>query len=135
MEPVALYEWWLFWEPENGFCLFHSWIFAIVPAPTQLMRFSFFFFFGRTGRYYEKKKEENLVFLDQLIKLLCASFFFPSIWTVIYRWQQAVPPKMDLLRKMLAFSNFLYTILVLNYSCVGFMVSTSGAVLIWILLL
>ncbi|RWR80758.1 hypothetical protein CKAN_00941500 [Cinnamomum micranthum f. kanehirae] len=37
-------------------------------------------------------------------------------------WQQAVPPKMDLFGKMLAFTNFLYTLLVLNYSCIGFMV-------------
>eukprot|EP00268_Persea_americana_P027047 TRINITY_DN26559_c0_g1_i1.p1 TRINITY_DN26559_c0_g1~~TRINITY_DN26559_c0_g1_i1.p1 ORF type:complete len:466 (+),score=54.38 TRINITY_DN26559_c0_g1_i1:135-1532(+) len=41
---------------------------------------------------------------------------------VIYRWQQAVPLKMDLFVKMLAFTNFLFTLLVLNYSCIGFMV-------------
>ncbi|XP_077234671.1 lysophospholipid acyltransferase 1-like [Tasmannia lanceolata] len=40
----------------------------------------------------------------------------------IYRWQQAIPQKLGLLRKALAFSNFAYTLLVLNYSCVGFMV-------------
>lgn len=39
---------------------------------------------------------------------------------VIYRWQQAVPP---LVKKILVFLNFAYTLLVLNYSCVGFMVS------------
>ncbi|KAH7514016.1 hypothetical protein FEM48_Zijuj11G0043900 [Ziziphus jujuba var. spinosa] len=41
---------------------------------------------------------------------------------VIYRWQQAVPPNMALVKKILAFLNFAYTLLVLNYSCVGFMV-------------
>ncbi|XP_052176318.1 lysophospholipid acyltransferase 1-like [Diospyros lotus] len=41
---------------------------------------------------------------------------------VIYRWQQAVPPNMALMKKILAFLNFAYTILVLNYSAVGFMV-------------
>ncbi|XP_058084750.1 lysophospholipid acyltransferase 1-like [Magnolia sinica] len=40
----------------------------------------------------------------------------------IYRWQQAVPSKLGFLRTILAFSNFAYTLLVLNYSCVGFMV-------------
>ncbi|GFZ01263.1 MBOAT (membrane bound O-acyl transferase) family protein [Actinidia rufa] len=40
----------------------------------------------------------------------------------IYRWQQSVPPNMALLKKLLAFLNFAYTILVLNYSSVGFMV-------------
>lgn len=43
-------------------------------------------------------------------------------WAVIYRWQQAVPPKMDLVKKVFVFLNFAYTVLVLNYSCVGFMV-------------
>ncbi|XP_058763709.1 lysophospholipid acyltransferase 1-like [Vicia villosa] len=38
---------------------------------------------------------------------------------VIYRWQQAVPPT---IKNVLVFSNFAYTILVLSYSCVGFMV-------------
>ncbi|XP_068635019.1 lysophospholipid acyltransferase 2-like isoform X1 [Aristolochia californica] len=41
---------------------------------------------------------------------------------VIYRWEQAVPQKLNWLRTLLAFSNFAYTVLVLNYSCVGFMV-------------
>ncbi|KAJ9173535.1 hypothetical protein P3X46_016658 [Hevea brasiliensis] len=41
---------------------------------------------------------------------------------VIYRWQQAIPPNMALVKKMLVFVNFAYTVLVLNYSCVGFMV-------------
>ncbi|RZR87512.1 hypothetical protein BHM03_00014934 [Ensete ventricosum] len=41
---------------------------------------------------------------------------------VIYRWQQAVKAKNFLLRKMLMFTNFAYTLLVLNYSCIGFMV-------------
>lgn len=41
---------------------------------------------------------------------------------VIYRWQQAVPPTMAILKKILGFFNFLYSVLVLNYSCVGFMV-------------
>ncbi|XP_061364210.1 lysophospholipid acyltransferase 1-like [Gastrolobium bilobum] len=38
---------------------------------------------------------------------------------VIYRWQQAVPPTMA---SALVFMNFTYTLLVLNYSSVGFMV-------------
>ncbi|XP_059442887.1 lysophospholipid acyltransferase 1-like [Corylus avellana] len=41
---------------------------------------------------------------------------------VIYRWQQALPPTMGLVKKILVFLNFAYTLLVLNYSCVGFMV-------------
>ncbi|XP_030947284.1 lysophospholipid acyltransferase 1-like [Quercus lobata] len=41
---------------------------------------------------------------------------------VIYRWQQAIPPTMGLFKKILVFLNFAYTVLVLNYSCVGFMV-------------
>ncbi|KAK3005503.1 hypothetical protein RJ639_016062 [Escallonia herrerae] len=40
----------------------------------------------------------------------------------IYRWQQAIPPSMALVKKLLVFLNFAYTLLVLNYSCVGFMV-------------
>lgn len=44
---------------------------------------------------------------------------------VIYRWQQAIPPKMALMRNIVVFLNFAYTLLVLNYSCVGFMVSPS----------
>ncbi|GAV79416.1 MBOAT domain-containing protein [Cephalotus follicularis] len=41
---------------------------------------------------------------------------------VIYRWQQAIPPNMALVKKIVGFMNFAYTVLVLNYSCVGFMV-------------
>ncbi|KAF5734468.1 lysophospholipid acyltransferase 1-like [Tripterygium wilfordii] len=41
---------------------------------------------------------------------------------VIYRWQQAVPPNMALVKKILVFMNFAYTHLVNNYSCIGFMV-------------
>ncbi|KAJ4954616.1 hypothetical protein NE237_011399 [Protea cynaroides] len=41
---------------------------------------------------------------------------------VIYRWQQAIPQNMVLVRKIFTFSNFAYTLLVLNYSAVGFMV-------------
>ncbi|KAM1034655.1 hypothetical protein EV2_039116 [Malus domestica] len=40
----------------------------------------------------------------------------------IYRWQQDVPPTMDVVKKILVFINFAYTVLVLNYSCVGFIV-------------
>ncbi|XP_010546005.1 PREDICTED: lysophospholipid acyltransferase 1 [Tarenaya hassleriana] len=40
---------------------------------------------------------------------------------VIYRWQQAINPKMGIPRKVMVFVNFLYTVLVLNYSSVGFM--------------
>lgn len=39
---------------------------------------------------------------------------------VIYRWQQAT--SMALFKKLLVLINFAYTALVLNYSCVGFMV-------------
>ncbi|MED6131286.1 Lysophosphatidylcholine acyltransferase 1 [Stylosanthes scabra] len=38
---------------------------------------------------------------------------------VIYRWQQAVPPA---IKNVLVLINFAYTLLVLNYSCIGFMV-------------
>ncbi|KAI4315367.1 hypothetical protein L6164_028183 [Bauhinia variegata] len=38
---------------------------------------------------------------------------------VLYRWQQAVSPT---IKNVLVFMNFAYTVLVLNYSCVGFMV-------------
>ncbi|KAK4758553.1 hypothetical protein SAY87_019854 [Trapa incisa] len=41
---------------------------------------------------------------------------------VIYRWQQAVSPKMALIKNIFVFLNFAYTIMVLNYSAVGFMV-------------
>ncbi|CAN6481185.1 unnamed protein product [Victoria cruziana] len=40
----------------------------------------------------------------------------------IYRWQQAIPPSMDMFRKIMGVMNFSYTVLVLNYSCIGFMV-------------
>ncbi|CAK9172954.1 unnamed protein product [Ilex paraguariensis] len=39
---------------------------------------------------------------------------------VIYRWQQGTT--MPLIKKSLVFMNFAYTLLVLNYSCVGFLV-------------
>ncbi|KAK1589114.1 hypothetical protein Q3G72_030605 [Acer saccharum] len=41
---------------------------------------------------------------------------------VIYKWQQALPPKMGIAKKIMGLMNFAYTVLVLNYSCVGFMV-------------
>ncbi|XP_043714553.1 lysophospholipid acyltransferase 1-like [Telopea speciosissima] len=41
---------------------------------------------------------------------------------VIYRWQRAIPQNMGLVRKILVFANVAYTLLVLNYSAVGFMV-------------
>lgn len=41
---------------------------------------------------------------------------------VIYRWQQALPPNLSLVKKMLVLLNFAYTVLVLNCSCVGFLV-------------
>ncbi|GLT90932.1 hypothetical protein SLE2022_088470 [Rubroshorea leprosula] len=41
---------------------------------------------------------------------------------VIYRWQQAVPQNMAVVKKAVGFMNFIYSVLVLNYSCVGFMV-------------
>ena len=41
---------------------------------------------------------------------------------VIYRLQQSVSPKYGLLKKIMTFTNFAYTVLVLNYSCIGFMV-------------
>ncbi|XP_076881051.1 lysophospholipid acyltransferase 1-like [Bidens hawaiensis] len=40
----------------------------------------------------------------------------------IYRWQQSVPPNLGLVKKIFMLVNFAYTVLVLNYSCVGFMV-------------
>ncbi|WRX28218.1 hypothetical protein QQP08_020705 [Theobroma cacao] len=39
---------------------------------------------------------------------------------VIYRWEQAT--NMALVKKAFVFMNFAYTLLVLNYSAVGFMV-------------
>lgn len=50
--------------------------------------------------------------------------FYLFLQAVIYRWQQAVPQGMDVVKNILVFLNFAYTILVLNYSCVGFIVST-----------
>jgi len=47
---------------------------------------------------------------------------FFSFNAVIYRWQQAVSN--SVLRSILAFLNFAYTLLVLNYSCIGFQVSS-----------
>ncbi|MQM04259.1 hypothetical protein Taro_037055 [Colocasia esculenta] len=41
---------------------------------------------------------------------------------VLYRWQQAVSQKKFVLTKFLTLINLVYTILVLNYSCIGFMV-------------
>ncbi|KAK1352906.1 Lysophospholipid acyltransferase 1 [Heracleum sosnowskyi] len=41
---------------------------------------------------------------------------------VIYRWQQSVPPKMATAKNMFVFMNFSYTLVVLNCSCVSFMV-------------
>ncbi|KAF6154418.1 hypothetical protein GIB67_028310 [Kingdonia uniflora] len=40
----------------------------------------------------------------------------------IYRWQRALPQNMGLVKKMMAFMNFAYTMMTLSYSCVGFMV-------------
>ncbi|KAK9143520.1 hypothetical protein Syun_012920 [Stephania yunnanensis] len=39
---------------------------------------------------------------------------------VLYRWQQAV--SLNIVKTMLTITNFAFTLLVLNYSCVGFMV-------------
>ncbi|KAL8112407.1 hypothetical protein AgCh_019933 [Apium graveolens] len=43
---------------------------------------------------------------------------------VIYRWQQMIPPKMAILKKILLVMNFTYTLLILNCACVGFLVLT-----------
>lgn len=56
----------------------------------------------------------------------CCSFSFFFLFPVIYRWQQAMPPTMAVPKKIVGLMNFAYTILVLNYSCVGFMVSQSS---------
>ncbi|KAI3703434.1 hypothetical protein L1987_73507 [Smallanthus sonchifolius] len=40
----------------------------------------------------------------------------------IYRWQQSVPLNLGLLKKIFMLVNFAYTVLILSYSCVGFMV-------------
>ena len=52
----------------------------------------------------------------------CNLNVFFSFNAVIYRWQQAVSN--SVLRNILAFLNFAYTLLVLNYSCIGFQVSS-----------
>ncbi|MBA0723902.1 hypothetical protein Golax_004443 [Gossypium laxum] len=44
---------------------------------------------------------------------------------VIYQWEKAIPTNMALVKKAFAVMNFAYTLLVLNYSCVGFMVTPS----------
>ncbi|KAJ7010739.1 lysophospholipid acyltransferase 1-like [Populus alba x Populus x berolinensis] len=43
---------------------------------------------------------------------------------VLYRWQQAIPSNMNVVKNLLVFISFAYTVLVLNYSAVGFMVLT-----------
>lgn len=45
------------------------------------------------------------------------------IWAVLYRWQQSLPQNMAMVKNILVFINFLYTLMVLNCSAVGFMVS------------
>jgi len=60
----------------------------------------------------------HLLSFIRLVNLSCCV----SIETVIYRWQQAVPPTKALAKNVLVIMNFAYTLLVLNYSCVGFMV-------------
>ncbi|KAJ0549245.1 putative 1-acylglycerophosphocholine O-acyltransferase [Helianthus annuus] len=53
--------------------------------------------------------------------ILCSVCFDDSR---VKRWQQqAVPPHNMIVMKMLMLMNFAYTLLVLNYSCVGFMAS------------
>jgi hypothetical protein len=52
----------------------------------------------------------------------CNLNVFLSFNAVIYRWQQAVSN--SVLCSILAFLNFAYTLLVLNYSCIGFQVSS-----------
>lgn len=58
-----------------------------------------------------------------------------TLWAAIYRWQQAVPPKMAIVKKLFMLMNFAYTLLVLNYSCVGFMVSVKSDTFLFFLLL
>ncbi|XP_057836844.1 lysophospholipid acyltransferase 1 [Cryptomeria japonica] len=41
---------------------------------------------------------------------------------VIYRWQQSLPEKAVLGRRMLTLINIIYTAMVLNYACIGFLV-------------
>lgn len=46
-----------------------------------------------------------------------------GLWAVLYRWQQA--SQSSLVKNLLVFVNFAYTLLILNYSCIGFMVRMS----------
>lgn len=48
----------------------------------------------------------------------------PSCRAVLYRWQQAIPSNMAMVKNLFVFISFAYTIMVLNYSAVGFMVSS-----------
>lgn len=50
------------------------------------------------------------------------SALFISGSKVIYRWQQALPEKAVLSRRMLTLINIIYTAVVLNYACIGFLV-------------
>ena len=61
-------------------------------------------------------------FFSYLTFFFCFLHFCGARRAVIYRWQQAIPPSMAFLKTILGFLNFAYTVLVLNYSCVGFMV-------------
>nr|AZM65195.1 lysophospholipid acyltransferase 4 [Vitellaria paradoxa] len=56
-----------------------------------------------------------IIFFVQSALMIAAS-------KVIYRWQQAVPRNLALMKNILVFLNFTHTLLVLNYSAVGFMV-------------
>ncbi|XP_024540433.1 lysophospholipid acyltransferase 1-like [Selaginella moellendorffii] len=40
----------------------------------------------------------------------------------LYRWQKAIPDHLSFLRPLAWFLNFAYTLLVLNYACIGFLV-------------
>ncbi|KAJ7536337.1 hypothetical protein O6H91_12G065400 [Diphasiastrum complanatum] len=44
---------------------------------------------------------------------------------VIYKWQRAIPESWGLIRRAGWFIHFLYTSLVLNYACIGFLVLTT----------
>lgn len=63
-----------------------------------------------------------LTFIHVCYLFILKHVFLFFHWAAIYRWQQAMPPKMAMLRSVMVFINFLYTVLVLNYSSVGFMV-------------
>ncbi|KAJ6797287.1 lysophospholipid acyltransferase 1-like [Iris pallida] len=64
-----------------------------------------------------------IIFFVQSALMIAGSKGIPYIGlSLVYRWRQAVSPKNSLLRMLLTFTNFAYTILVLNYSCVGFLV-------------